>query len=154
MSNFHLQFLLIILHWRRKINIPYHTVPCRTMPCHAMPYHAMPCHTIPYHTIPYHTIPYHTISYHKTSSSRKYFVMWRSPFCVQVTFVRYLRLISRAVCEKRKSSHASPSSALNCSTSLASTTFLGKEFQSTTTLWEKLNFLKFSLLVCFMILIP
>ena len=52
--------------------------------------------------------------------------------------------------------HASSSSALNCSTSLASssTTLLGKEFQSSTTLWEKLNFLKFSLLGCFMIFFP
>ena len=32
--------------------------------------------------------------------------------------------------------------------------FLGKEFHSSTTLWEKLNFLKFSLLDCFMIFMP
>ena len=60
----------------------------------------------------------------------------------------------RAVCKKRMSFHASSSSALNCSTSRASTTLFGKEFQSSTTLWEKLNFLKFSLLGCFMIFFP
>ena len=58
--------------------------------------------------------------------------------------------IQSSVQKNRMSSLASSSSALNFPT----TTLFGKEFQSSTTLWDKLNFLEFSLLALLMMFIP
>ena len=55
-----------------------------------------------------------------------------STYGARLVAIRSLSEVSeayRAVCDNRMSSHASSSSALNRSTSTASTTFLGKEFQ-------------------------
>ena len=72
------------------------------------------------------------------------------------TCARYLMPLGQCAntgCQNR--THASSSSALNCSTSLASTTFLGKEFQSSTTLYI-LGETELPQVqpVCFMIFIP